>query len=1232
VIGRGNKRTPSRLGFWLGGLLVAAGLAFPAGASALDHPFLGTFCEPTGVGTAPCEPSFIQPSGMAVEQSNGDLLVIDFEAGTVSRFHSDGTPADFSALGTNVIDGIGTLPCTPPSVECDGTPENEFFFGNPEALQIAVDNSGGETDGNIYVTQAAARVVDIFDSDGSFLGQLSASSEGAFEEKSCGVAVDPSGSVYVSEFGEPEGEIHKYDPAGPFPENADNTLNFAAPTPCTLAAGAGPTAGSVFVTSFEGPIWKFNGSTGANEGENEGPIVPGPNVTVTVNPDTGHLYVAAGSAFVGTGRAVNEYDASGSEAQLLSSIVPPGPIWGIAVDAETGNVYVAQLSNHQIEVWGPAAIFPEPVTGVADSIGPNSATLNGTVNPNGVALTECFFEYDTVPYAQGEAPHGKTAPCEPNAEGVGSGSSPVAVQAEISGLEAGQTYHFRLVVASANTSEPVAGEDEAFLTLGASIKDEAASLITATSARLSAQVNPNGEETTFVFEYVSQAQFEDSVYAEATVVPDPPGAVGSGSGFKEVGVQLLGLQPDTTYHFRIVATTPNGTAPGPDRTFTTFATNPNLLPDGRAYELVSPPQKIGEVYPPEPIWIWTGSCINCLPGVSEGQTAMQVTDDGQAVAYEGSPFSAGLASGPNEYLSRRSASGWSTQSLTTPLFSAGLEKQGYQVFSEDLSRAVIYQIEPALTPDAPIGPEGKSYANLYLRSEDGTLTPLVSEAPPNRDAGGQSLNGFATGFAGANAGSALVGPLHHVIFEANDALTPEAPPVAVDERNLYEWAEGELRLVNLAPNGDAISGTVFGSGREIGGGESGADFDGAISDDGSRIFFSERESGQVYVRIDGEETREISDPGKFLVASGDGGAVLLSNGCLYGIEAEGCEAQLSQGEGGFEGILGATKDLSTIYFVDTAALTGESEENANGDHAEEGEPNLYSWQEGATKYIATLLSSDNKFNGVVSPQVGDWMPSSSSRTAQVSPDGRFLAFMSRAPLTGYDNRVRVGDHCRPSEPAACAEVFEYRADEEELLCASCNPSGERPLGTANLSLINRGKFVKSLAGYRQPTNLTANEGRLFFESQDSLALGDINANIKDVYQWEPQGVGDCTRAAGCTSLISTGHSPNDSIFLDASASGDDAFFITRERLLPPDQDEKLDLYDARVGGGIKELPLPPCGGEPCRGPSTPAPAVQAPPSGDFTGSGNVHPKKHKKKHHRKHKHHKKHHHKHGGRG
>jgi hypothetical protein len=76
------------------------GLVLSAQAFAAQHPFLETF------GSA-AQPTFGEPEGMAVDQATGDLLVIDAGAGTISRFKSDGTPANFSAFGTNVIDGHG---------------------------------------------------------------------------------------------------------------------------------------------------------------------------------------------------------------------------------------------------------------------------------------------------------------------------------------------------------------------------------------------------------------------------------------------------------------------------------------------------------------------------------------------------------------------------------------------------------------------------------------------------------------------------------------------------------------------------------------------------------------------------------------------------------------------------------------------------------------------------------------------------------------------------------------------------------------------------------------------------------------------------------------------------------------------------------------------------------------------------------------------------------------------
>jgi hypothetical protein len=203
----------------------------------------------------------------------------------------------------------------------------------------------------------------------------------------------------------------------------------------------------------------------------------------------------------------------------------------------------------------------------------------------------------------------------------------------------------------------------------------------------------------------------------------------------------------------------------------------------------------------------------------------------------------------------------------------------------------------------------------------------------------------------------------------------------------------------------------------------------------------------------------------------------------------------------------------------------------------------------------------------------------------VSPDGAFLAFTSVASLTGYDNGLRGGGNCK-SNSGFCREVFEYSAEAEGLSCASCNPSGQQPLGSSNLSLIR-----PQGPPFPQPGNLPAEgNGRLFFESQDALVPRDTNGKIQDVYEWEPNGIGSCKRAGGCVYLISSGHSPNDSMFVDSSASGEDAFFITREQLLSPDQNQQLDLYDARVGGGFPEQRPSPYGEEGCAGPIASPPA------------------------------------------
>jgi hypothetical protein len=202
-------------------------------------------------------------------------------------------------------------------------------------------------------------------------------------------------------------------------------------------------------------------------------------------------------------------------------------------------------------------------------------------------------------------------------------------------------------------------------------------------------------------------------------------------------------------------------------------------------------------------------------------------------------------------------------------------------------------------------------------------------------------------------------------------------------------------------------------------------------------------------------------------------------------------------------------------------------------------------------------------------------------------------------------RVGGGECSVNLRSAACFEVFEYDAQTNVLSCASCNPSGQRPLGRSNLSLLYPGTHSPA---FRQPQNLSPlGNGRLFFESQDVLAPQDVNGAVQDVYEWEPAGVGGCKKQDGCVALISSGGSANDSMFMDASATGNDAFLITRQQLVGGDGDQQLDLYDARVNGGFEEAGESTCAGEACKGPLSEAPAQPSIASQSFTGPGNPTP-------------------------
>lgn len=327
-----------------------------------------------------------------------------------------------------------------------------------------------------------------------------------------------------------------------------------------------------------------------------------------------------------------------------------------------------------------------------------------------------------------------------------------------------------------------------------------------------------------------------------------------------------------------------------------------------------------------------------------------------------------------------------------------------------------------------------------------------------------------------------------------------------------------------------------------------------------------------------------------------------------------------------QGVVGASVDGSSVYFVANGVL---AEEDAEGRKPVAGQPNLYLHHAGnpTPTFIATLSSKedktdnfetlgrdDNEFNGLgegafgnVGSLVGDWRAEPGLRTAAVAPTGKAVTFMSRLPLTGYDNNGIVavdgaGERHYGNQP----EVFVYETDSGRIVCASCTPTGKLPAPAAEGWENGGGGHVSVSGSSTFMSRFINTEGtQVYFDTSQPLVSRDTN-NRQDVYEWEANGSGDCAQLAGCVRLLSGGDSPHDAYFLDASESGDDVFFTSREQLLPKALNENVKLYDARVGVGFPESALA-CEGTACQGAPPAAPIFSSPSTATIDGVDDVVP-------------------------
>ncbi len=358
------------------------------------------------------------------------------------------------------------------------------------------------------------------------------------------------------------------------------------------------------------------------------------------------------------------------------------------------------------------------------------------------------------------------------------------------------------------------------------VEAESFAHVTQTTAELRAQINPKSSATRYAFQYETEAQYEENAPSErfAGAQEAPPGGAFLGEGTEAISATgaLVGLEPDTSYRFRAVATSHCSVehpaevceATGTTLAFHTFPAEPPGLPDHRAYELVSPAEKGGgQVVPAEPSLGTCSSLAHCKPNTQYTHFPMQSAPDGEAIAYEGEAFDPEHASLiENEYLARRDPkAGWQSANLTpTRMASKGNNGgnliSGYRAFDPTLSKGLLGQQgqHQILSPQAPVG-----YEDLYAQpsGDPAALTPLLSEAQLFHRVGGK----FQMHYAGASE------DLSRVFFEANDALTEETPfaPEAIDggegKYNLYEWHEGNLALVNVMPGNAETQPTGFGA-------------------------------------------------------------------------------------------------------------------------------------------------------------------------------------------------------------------------------------------------------------------------------------------------------------------------------------------------------------------------------------------------------------------------------------
>ncbi|MHB8483784.1 MAG: beta strand repeat-containing protein [Nitrospiria bacterium] len=308
--------------------------------------------------------------------------------------------------------------------------------------------------------------------------------------------------------------------------------------------------------------------------------------------------------------------AAGTTAVAVSAIVS-------SLSVNTTYHFRIDAANNGGTIYGLDAIFttlanaPTVTTSPAASISQTGATLNGTVNPNGVTAT-AWFEYGlSATYGSSTAAQNLTA-----------GTTPVAVSAVISGLTAGTIYHFR--IDATNSGGPSYGSDITFTTLANPpiVTTGVATNISQTSATLNATVNPNGVPATAWFEWGTTTSYGSSNASAPQSIPAGTTAVSL------TPVLISGLLANTVYHYHVVANNTGGTSYGTDATFTTLS-NPPVVTTGFATTIVQTSATLNGTVNPNGVsaLAWFEWGLSAVYGSSNASSPQSIPTGTTAVSY-----------------------------------------------------------------------------------------------------------------------------------------------------------------------------------------------------------------------------------------------------------------------------------------------------------------------------------------------------------------------------------------------------------------------------------------------------------------------------------------------------------------------------------------------------------------------------------------------------------------------